>query len=90
MESVTSTIVVFPVVVWRRGVSAGKIDNLDVDGVVLTLDFLGVDEAPLSNSDTILLALVQHGAEQSIAVYTIADQKVWEAKKHLLSLASAQ
>lgn len=69
VATLESTILVFPVLFLPTQTSAGKIVSSAVDGVVLSLDFLEDDGN--DNTSAILLALVQRGPKQHIAVYSI-------------------
>lgn len=72
VASLSSTVVVFPVLFLRQDISAGKIVNVDVDGIILGMDFLEDDGC---QSDSVLLVLVQRSSEQWIALYTIGAQQ---------------
>lgn len=72
VASLSSTVVVFPVLFLRRDVSVGKIVHIDIDGVILGMDFLDDDES--ASPDAVLLVLIQRASEQWIAVYTVGAQ----------------
>lgn len=60
---------VFPVLFLPKHVNAGKVASIDVEGVVLSLDFLEDDDE--SSSDAFLIALLQQGKHQIIALYFV-------------------
>ncbi|CAN8062546.1 unnamed protein product [Agarophyton chilense] len=69
VASLQSLISVFPVLFLPKRVNAGKIASVDVDGTILSIDFLEDDEGV--PGDAILVALLQKGREQVIALYTV-------------------
>eukprot|EP00178_Gracilaria_changii_P019201 TRINITY_DN557_c0_g1_i1.p1 TRINITY_DN557_c0_g1~~TRINITY_DN557_c0_g1_i1.p1 ORF type:complete len:1737 (-),score=227.84 TRINITY_DN557_c0_g1_i1:644-5854(-) len=69
VASLQSLISVFPVLFLPKRVNAGKIASVDVDGTILSIDFLEDDEGV--PGDAILVALLQKGKEQVIALYTV-------------------
>lgn len=69
VASLQSFISVFPVLFLPKCVNAGKIATVDVDGTILSIDFLEDDEGV--PGDAILVALLQKDKEQVIALYTV-------------------
>lgn len=69
VASLQSVISVFPILFLPKQVNAGKIATVAVDGVILSLDFLEDEEGV--PGDAILIALLQKGKEQVIALYTV-------------------
>lgn len=70
VASLRSKIYVFPVIFLPKQVNAGKIASVDVDGVILSIDFLEDDND--SSGDSILVALLQRRKHQLIALYSVS------------------
>lgn len=74
IASLKSQIRVFPVIFLPKQVNAGKIASVDVDGVILSIDFLeddGDDASSQVGGDAILVALLQREKDQVIALYSV-------------------
>lgn len=69
VASLTSQIRVFPVIFLPKQINAGKIASVEVDGVVLSIDFLEDDDSV--HGDAFLVALLQRGKHQLIALFSV-------------------
>lgn len=75
VASLESQISVFPVIFLPKHVNAGKIASVFVDGLILSIDFWETDATNEDDEDdVILIALLQRGKDQMIALYSVVTK----------------